>query len=429
MLQRVLIAASLVGALAIAALYVAYPEGLPGLSVEPTVRAQVITQPTAPPAAPFDPERAMLENEQNTVSIVERYSRSVALIQVTQTVTVQHPLAPFGLPPGWEEFFGVPRDRQEQERTGIGSGFVVDSEGHILTNFHVIQGADADGVRVQFAGSDQRYEAQILGRDPFHDLALIRLKTPPADLRPVTLGDSATLRVGQKVIAIGNQFGLEFTVTEGIVSALGRLIPQHNPLATQFREGQQIPDVIQTDAAINRGNSGGPLFNSRGEVIGVNTAILTPSGAFAGVGFAVPINAAKRVLPELMAGRDIETPGQAGLAERRPRLGVSIVGLDAIEARHRTALRLPDRGVLVIRVEPNSPAARAGLKGGTTRVVIDGQEFTLGGDVVLSIDGQAVASAQQMIEIIGGKRPGETVNLRILREGRELAVRVEVELR
>jgi len=429
LLRRVLIGISLAGALAIGALYIVYPGGLPGLDLGSGVRAQAATTAwSSPPIAPFEAERAMLENEENTVAIVETYFRSVALIQVTQTVMLRSPLAPFGLPPGWEDFFSVPREQQRQ-RTGIGSGFVVDTEGHVLTNFHVVQGADADGVRVQFAGSDQRYEATVLGRDPFHDLALIRLKDPPSGLVPVSLGDSAGLKVGQKVVAIGNPFGLDFTVTEGIVSGLGRLIPQQNPLAARFREGQQIPDVIQTDAAINQGNSGGPLFNSRGEVVGVNTAIFTPSGAFAGVGFAVPINAAKRVLPDLMAGRDIETPGQAGLAELRPRLGVTIVGLEAIEERYRTALRLPDRGVLIISVEPNSPAARAGLRGGTTRVAVDGQELTLGGDVVLSVDGRAVSSAQQMIEIVGAKSAGETVTLRVLRDGREIDIRVEVELR
>ncbi len=285
---------------------------------------------------------------------------------------------------------GVQRDLfslnvQEVPR-GTGTGFVWDAAGHIVTNFHVIQGAN--GARVTL--SDQStYDAKLVGAFPDRDLAVLRIEAPQAKLPPLALGTSRDLQVGQRVYAIGNPFGLDQTLTLGIVSALGREIESFN--------GRTIKGVIQTDAAINPGNSGGPLLDSAGRLIGVNTQIASPSGASAGIGFSIPVDEVNRIVPRLIKdGRFV-----------RPALGVS-----AAPANLHRALNLP-KGVAVVQVGSGTPAAKAGL-----------QPFRRGsrgelvqGDVITAINDEAVADLDDMLAVLERRQPGETVSLSVWRAG------------
>ena len=295
------------------------------------------------PQAAKAADEGLLEYERNTVEIVERYGDGVVYVSVvTRPQSVQ-------LPPGLEffaPFLQVPPQR------GTGSGFVIDKEGYILTNYHVVEGADR--ITVKFHNDPKEYQARLVGAAPPLDVALLKVDAPKERLVPLVLGDSDTIRVGQKAIAMGNPFGLEFTVTQGIVSAI-----RENPGAIGDESGL-VPQVIQTDAAINPGNSGGPLLNSRGEVIGINTAIFTPTGQFgaaqfAGVGFALPINLVKQCLPEMRAGKTLTAEE---IVRSRPRLGVSIIPLSFYPERLRQQYGLPDTGLMVQEVERNSPARR-----------------------------------------------------------------------
>jgi S1-C subfamily serine protease len=279
---------------------------------------------------------------------------------------------------------------------GTGSAFVWDDQGHIVTNFHVVQNADV----AEVALGDETYEAELVGAAEDSDIAVLRIKAPPEKLVPLRIGTSADLEVGQKVFAIGNPFGLDHTLTTGIVSALGRTI--------QSVTNRPIDGVIQTDAAINPGNSGGPLLDSSGRVIGVNTAIYSPSGASAGIGFAVPVDAINRVVSELVAyGKVI-----------RPRLGV---GLDDRLSAAVTR-RLGVKGGMLRDVDRGSPAERAGLRG-TRR----GRASVIPGDIVQEIDGRAVTSADEFLGRLGNYRPGDRVTLTIWREGKALKVPATLE--
>jgi S1-C subfamily serine protease len=279
---------------------------------------------------------------------------------------------------------------------GSGSGFVWDARGHVVTNFHVVKDADSAKVTI----GDAEYEATIVGFSRDQDLAVLRIQAAPEKLVPLRVGTSADLSVGQKVYAIGNPFGLDFTLTTGIVSALGRTI--------QGVSGATIFDVVQTDAAINPGNSGGPLLDSSGRLIGVNTAIYSPSGASAGIGFAVPVDTVSRIVPELVThGRVI-----------RPVLGVELDDrLSAYVTR-----RLGVEGALVRGVVRGGGAAAAGLEG--TRV--DGRGGVIPGDVVQEIDGKAVKSVGDLQGRLGSYRPGDTVTLAVWRDGKTRTVRVRL---
>ena len=271
----------------------------------------------------------------------------------------------------------------QQIPQGSGSGFVWDTRGHIVTNSHVIRGANA----VQVTLADQTtWDAVFVGEAPEKDLAVLRIDAPAARLVALPLGISKNLLVGQKVLAIGNPFGLDQTLTTGVISALGREIESLARIP--------IRDVIQTDAAINPGNSGGPLLDSSGRLIGVNTAIYSPSGAYAGIGFAIPVDTVRWVVPELISKGRIE----------RPTLGVEL-------ASEQIARRLGLAGALVMGVVPGSGADRAGMRG-TMR---DRRGSVLLGDVIVAIDGRAVRSPDDLVLILEGMKPGETVQVEFLR--------------
>jgi len=321
--------------------------------------------------------------ERRTIDLFKDASRSVAFI-TTQVAQVDY----------WtRNVFAVP--------AGSGSGFVWDDRGHVVTNFHVLLDEDrlADSAKVTIG--DAEYEASIVGYARDQDLAVLKVPAPRERLVPIRVGTSTDLQVGQKVYAIGNPFGLDFTLTTGIVSALGRTI--------QGVGGATIFDVVQTDAAINPGNSGGPLLDSAGRLIGVNTAIYSPSGASAGIGFAVPVDTVSRIVPELVAhGRVI-----------RPILGVD---LDERLSAYVTR-RLGVEGVLLRGVARGGGAAEAGLEGTTA----DRRGTVVPGDVVQEIDGKPVKSTSDLLGRLGSYRPGDTVTLTVWREGKTRKVRVRLQ--
>lgn len=284
---------------------------------------------------------------------------------------------------------------------GAGSGFVIDPRGYVLTNNHVVEGAENIQVTL---GDRSHYVARLIGTDPRNDIALLKVDPKGKSIAALVLGDSMNLQVGQSVIAIGNPFGFSGTLTKGVISALGRTV--------QTGETSAIDQAIQTDAAINRGNSGGPLLNSRGEVIGINTAIFTPSGTTAGIGFAIPINMAKRI------AQDLITEGRV----RQAYLGISTIALWPDLSQ---ALRLPvQQGLLVERVAPRSPAAQAGLRGGD-RVVLAGlQRLVIGGDIVVTIDGRQVESSLDLNVILNQKRPGDVIRLSVYRANQKMDLSV-----
>jgi S1-C subfamily serine protease len=310
-----------------------------------------------------------------------------------------------------------------KEDTGIslgsrlGSGFVYDRNGHIVTNYHVIVGGTSEG-KVQITFLDgSTYNARLIGGDPFSDLAVLKLdkeNIPPHKLVPLPIGDSTTLRVGERVVAIGNPFGLSGSMTEGIVSGLGRMLPSAEqeeelemiPSNPTPSAGFLIPDIIQTDAPINPGNSGGPLLNIRGEVIGINTAIFSTTGASAGIGFAIPSNTIKKVVPSLITKGDYQ----------HPYLG--IVGVD-ITPEIAKALGLTEaRGFLVTDVSSGSPAQKAGIQGGGSLANVNGREIGMGGDVILKVDEHTVRKLDDVLTYLEReKKVGEAVQLTILRNG------------
>jgi S1-C subfamily serine protease len=284
---------------------------------------------------------------------------------------------------------------------GQGSGFVIDKDGHILTNYHVIENARQVEVTLH---NRKKYKATVVGTDQAHDLAVIQIKGAP-DLVPAVLGDSAHLQVGQKVYAIGNPFGLAGTMTRGIVSSIR---PVREP------NGATIGDAIQTDAAINPGNSGGPLMNWHGEVIGINTMILSQVGQNAGIGFAIPINTAKAVLNDLM------TLGRV----RRPALGVVTIPISADLADE---MGLPvDYGLLILQVTPGGAADAAGLRGGTERAYLGNKLIMLGGDLIVALDGQKVEDEMDLSQLMNNHRAGDTVKITVYRNKKKLEVTVSL---
>lgn len=326
-------------------------------------------------SAPLAPD------EETNVRIYRNASPAVANI-VTRTVE-------------YDFFYGpVPQE-------GAGSGFVIDAQGHILTNYHVVAGAQQIDV---ILGDRSQYQARVIGGDQRNDIALLEVNARGKTFKALPLGDSRAIQVGQRVLAIGNPFGFQSTLTTGVVSALGRTV--------RTSETTFIDDAIQTDAAINRGNSGGPLLNSSGQVIGINSAIFTPTGATAGIGFAIPINTAKRIVQDLL------TVGRV----RRAILGVEGRPLWPQLAEF---LELPvDEGFLVERVIPGGPAARAGIRGGSRTVLAGLRQILVGGDVLVAIDGQAITNHLDLNLVLNRKRPGDTVTATVYRGSRKMDVRV-----
>ena len=314
-------------------------------------------------------------------------------------VRVVHRLDPDDRQFGGDFFGGIPRDRFDEYQHGAGSGFVWDEEGHILTNWHVVEGSDS--VSVVFADGEE-FEAELLGGDPDSDLAILKIDTAQRQVKPLPRGDIDDLRVGQLALAIGSPFGQDFTLTSGIVSALGRTI--------RSRSGPySIPLVVQTDAPINPGNSGGPLLDRLGQVIGINTQILSQSGANSGVGFAVPIDIAKQVVPDLIEHGKYEYAW----------LGISGATLTADVVEH---MGLPEasRGVLIVKAIEDGPAEGAGIKGGEEEVTIEGEDIVLGGDVIMAINGEPVKEMHDLISYLGEHtRPGDDIELDVLHSNGE----------
>ena len=299
--------------------------------------------------------------------------------------------------------------------TSLGSGFIYDNSGHIITNYHVVAGSDPNDISITFIDGTV-YRARVVGTDQYSDLAVLHVEDdiPAEKLIPLPLANSSGLLVGQEVVAIGNPFGLSGSMTEGIVSGLNRLIPVYqDPFSNVATPAFSIPDVIQTDAAINPGNSGGPLLNMRGEVVGINSAIFSTTGGFAGVGFAVPSNTIAKVAPVLI---------ERGFFEH-PWLGVS--GIDMTPETAETIGLGEPRGFLVIEVAPGGPADGAGVQGGDTPMQLNGMEIPLGGDVVLAINDRDVRKIDDVLGYLQqATQVGETVTLTVWRDGQIIEIDV-----
>jgi S1-C subfamily serine protease len=349
------------------------------------------TTPTvaSPLTAPVD---AKEEKNTNVVNqIYKTDGQGVAFIE-SQLEPQESAFNPFGEP------------EAESGGTATGSGFVIDGEGHILTNNHVIEGAEK--VEVKLGDSEKEYEAEVVGTDPGTDIALLQVEAPAKELHPLTLGHSSEVEVGDPVVAIGNPFGLDRTVTSGIVSALQRQIQAPN--------GFSINHVIQTDAAINPGNSGGPLIDAGGAVIGINSQIATGGGGDGnvGIGFAIPIDTIRAEINQL------ETNGEVEHAF----LGISG---GTITPELAKALNLPvEQGVIVQQVVKGGPADKAGLEAGDTSATINGQEVRLGGDIITEANGKKIESMEELVEEIQDSKPGDTLELKILRGGHEKTANV-----
>ncbi len=293
---------------------------------------------------------------------------------------------------------------------GLGTGFVTSDDGYVLTNAHVVSqdGAVASEVTVVFRReeSEKRVQGTLVGVDNDSDVALIKIDPDGLDLTPLPLGDSDTVTVGEPVVAIGNPLGYDFSVTSGIVSATGRSL--------RSPSGAVIPDGIQTDAAINQGNSGGPLINARGEVIGINEQIASQSGGNEGLGFAVPINTAVRVMEQL------KESGEVNYA------WMGIVG-QTVTAEVAEMFDLgADAGALIEEVAAGGPADKAGLRGGARTVTVQGQDYVIGGDIITAIDGTEVSGFDDLVAYLAEKRPGDTVNVTVVRDGETKQVEVTV---
>jgi S1-C subfamily serine protease len=314
--------------------------------------------------------------DEDARSIQEVYGTAgPGVVQVTSTAVVAR-----------DPFFGA------QEARSLGSGFVIDKAGHIVTNYHVVE--DADEVEVNFSGDD-RVPATVVGIDPSTDIAVLKIDAQARALTPLPLGNSDAVRVGDAVVAIGNPFGLERTVTAGIVSALQREI--------QAPDGFTIDRAIQTDAPINQGSSGGPLLNAGGQVIGVNSQIQSESGGNVGIGFAVPINTVRQVVSDIIEEGRVE---HAWIGIRMQEIDQSL----------SETFRLPvSEGVLVVDVAAGSPASEAGLRAGNQQVVVDGVSYVLGGDIITRAEGQKVATPDDLSGIVMAKKPGDALTLEIHR--------------
>ena len=321
------------------------------------------------------------EEERNNIAVYEKVADGV--VNVTSTAVQM------------DFFFNV------FPTQGSGSGSIVDTKGHILTNYHVV--SSAQKLEVTLADGS-KWPAKVIGTDPDDDLAVIRIDAPKEKLKVISMGDSKDLKIGQKVLAIGNPFGLARTLTTGIVSSLGRTI--------RSESGTLMEDIVQTDAAINPGNSGGPLLNSEGEIIGINSAIITPSGGSVGIGFAIPVNTAKRVIPELIAKGYVTYPW----------LGATIQTLIP-EVANYLKLKV-ERGAMVAEVVKGGPADKAGLKGGNRRIEVGNMIAVVGGDIIVKADQHEVNTNDELIRYIREKKPGDAILFKAYRKGNFEEVKV-----
>ncbi|MEJ7862738.1 MAG: trypsin-like peptidase domain-containing protein [Pyrinomonadaceae bacterium] len=338
----------------------------------------------APPQGISEP--SVVSDEQNSIEVYKTLSPGVAFITTSARS---------------ENFYG---EEFERER-GNGSGSVIDAQGHILTNYHVVEGASK--LTVSFGG-DKVYPAKYVGGDPDTDLAVIKIEPPASGLTVISLSDSDKLNVGQKVLAIGNPFGLDRTLTTGVISGLQR--PIRSVPVPGAPSGRVIEGAIQTDASINPGNSGGPLLDKYGKMIGINSQILSRSGGSVGVGFAIPVNIAKRVIPQLLQFREV----------RRPKLGVDGVSAEKLQEQ---GLDLPiAKGLLLRAVGSGSPASAAGLRGLSR--ASNGQMML--GDIITSIDGQAIGDLDDLYRVLDKKQIGDTVQAQVFRNGKTLTIPVKL---
>jgi S1-C subfamily serine protease len=352
--------------------------------------------PTAVPTASPAPERpsvveGMLTLEQEIIDVYE--SVGLGVVNITNRSYAY-------------DFFMRPVPQE-----GSGSGIIYDQEGHVITNYHVIE--DATELLVTLP-DETTVEAQVVGADPANDLAVLKIDAAPDLLHPVPLGQSSDLRVGQFVIAIGNPFGFERTLTVGVVSALGRVI--------ESPDERFIGEIIQTDAAINPGNSGGPLLDLSGQVIGVNTAIFSPSQASAGIGFAVPVDTVRRVVPELIARGYYPHPW----------LGLSYVwdlNADRAQILREVGMDVPvDEGVLLLEIAPNSPSSAAGLRGGQEQVRLGRTMILIGGDILAAIDGEPIATGRDLLRFLDTRTEvGQTIQVTVWRDGQQVTMPVTLE--
>jgi S1-C subfamily serine protease len=365
------------------------PSSLSQLITPTPIPTAAPTPTVAPPPMAVPPALAsgMSSLEEEIIQTYERIGRGV--VNVTNRS--------YGY-----DFFSRPVPQE-----GTGSGFMYDTEGHIVTNYHVIEGAEELYVTL---ADETTTPAEVVGTDPSNDLAVIKVDVSPDLLQPIPLGDSDQLRVGRFVIAIGNPFGLEQTLTVGVVSALGRVI--------ESPDERFIGEIIQTDAAINPGNSGGPLLDLSGRVIGVNTAIFSPSRASAGIGFAVPVNTVRRVVPELIARGYYPHPW----------LGISLWPLtpERAEILRQAGMEVPvEEGILIVETARGSPASQAGLLGGQEQVRLGRVLVLIGGDVLTSINGEPIRSDRDLVLYLDTETQiGQTIEVTIWRDGKEMTVPV-----
>ena len=330
-------------------------------------------------AAAIPPNPGLTPEELTNIRVYEGANRGVVNV-LTKTMT-------------YDNFFMLPSPAE-----GAGSGSVLDKQGHILTNFHVVEGANK--VWVTLPGGKDPYEGELVGQDKDNDIAVLKINAPPEELFPVPIGTSDNLRVGQRVYTLGNPFGLEGTLTTGIISNLNRTLPS--------RSGREMKSIIQTDAAMNPGNSGGPLLDTSGRLIGMNVAIATKSGQSAGLGFAIPVNRIRQIVPQLI---------------ERGKVVRADIGIVAVKEM--------DKGLQVVQLNKGGPSEKAGLQGWKTvrhrlahgPLVVERQDPS-GADIILAIDGQAVETASAFVDKIEEHQPGERVVLTVLRQGRQVQIPV-----
>lgn len=357
---------------------------------------EIIAQSRPKSKSSYNNSRAKTESEANTVSVVKKRQAGLVYLSITESSR-----------------------RLRPERSGTGSGFFINKKGDIITNSHVVEGSKTISARIP--GDDKEYKAKVIATAPDYDLALIRLEGIDAKkIKPMPLGNSENLDVGLKAIAMGAPFGLEFSVSEGIISSLERTVE----IGTRQDISPAKQKVIQTDAAINPGNSGGPLLNSSGQVIGVNTQIASAGvGQSSGVGFAIPINTVKRLLPQLQAGNG----GQV----KTPSLGVEMLDISRLSPRLRKDFNYPDKGLLVREVYLGTPADKAGLQVGQNieEIALNGQVITLAydGDILIKFDGKAIEDPEDVRKFLLEKKIGDKVDIEILRDGKKKIIEIELD--